>query len=133
MNKTELVAAVAAKSGISKKDADKAVAAVLDTIVESIANGEKVALVGFGTFEQRTRNARTGSRSAMSLRSQSMKWNSRSWMLQSSFGYSRNVTVNMIIAVSRSLVNSIRQRKSFIIISFPERESISRLGGPSSE
>ena len=60
MNKTELVAAVAAKSGISKKDADKAVAAVLDTIVESIAAGEKVALVGFGTFEQRTRNARTG-------------------------------------------------------------------------
>ncbi|MBE6738167.1 MAG: HU family DNA-binding protein [Ruminococcus sp.] len=60
MNKTELVAAVAAKSGISKKDADKAVAAVLDTIVESITAGEKVALVGFGTFEQRTRNARTG-------------------------------------------------------------------------
>ena len=60
MNKTELVAAVAAKSGISKKDADKAVAAVLDTIVESITAGEKVALVGFGNFEVRERAAREG-------------------------------------------------------------------------
>ncbi len=60
MNKTELVAAVAEKSGISKKDAEKAVASVIDVIVESVANGEKVQLVGFGTFEQRQRNARTG-------------------------------------------------------------------------
>ena len=60
MNKTELVAAVAEKSGLSKKDAEKAVASVIDVIVESVANGEKVQLVGFGTFEQRQRNARTG-------------------------------------------------------------------------
>lgn len=60
MNKTELVAAVAAKSGISKKDADAAVAAVIDVIVDAIAEGDKVSLVGFGTFEQRTRNARVG-------------------------------------------------------------------------
>lgn len=60
MNKTELVAAVAAKSGISKKDADVAVAAVFDVIVDAIAEGDKVSLVGFGTFEQRTRKARVG-------------------------------------------------------------------------
>lgn len=60
MNKTELIAAVAEKSGISKKDAEKAVAATLDTIVETVAAGDKIQLVGFGTFEQRTRNARTG-------------------------------------------------------------------------
>ncbi|MDD6252314.1 MAG: HU family DNA-binding protein [Ruminococcus sp.] len=60
MNKTELVAAVAAKSGISKKDADAAVAAVFDVIVDAIAEGDKVSLVGFGTFEQRTRKARVG-------------------------------------------------------------------------
>ena len=60
MNKTELVAAVAEKSGLSKKDEEKAVASVIDVIVESVANGEKVQLVGFGTFEQRQRNARTG-------------------------------------------------------------------------
>ncbi len=60
MNKTELVAAVAAKSGISKKDADAAVAAVFDVIVDAIAEGDKVSLVGFGTFEQRTSKARVG-------------------------------------------------------------------------
>ncbi|MCR5653530.1 MAG: HU family DNA-binding protein [Ruminococcus sp.] len=60
MNKTELIAAVAEATGISKKDAEKAVSATVDTIVEAIANGDKVQLVGFGTFEQRQRNARTG-------------------------------------------------------------------------
>lgn len=60
MNKTELVALVAEKSGLSKKDAEAAVAATIDAVVETIANGEKVQLVGFGTFEQRQRNARTG-------------------------------------------------------------------------
>ncbi len=60
MNKTELVALVAEKSGLTKKDADAAVSATLDVIVDSIANGEKVQFVGFGTFEQRTRNERTG-------------------------------------------------------------------------
>ncbi|MBR2279984.1 MAG: HU family DNA-binding protein [Ruminococcus sp.] len=60
MNKTELIAAVAEASGISKKDAEKAVSATVDTIVDAIVKGDKVQLVGFGTFEQRQRNARTG-------------------------------------------------------------------------
>lgn len=60
MNKTELIAAVANAAEISKKDAEKAVAATFDTIVNAIAEGDKVQLVGFGTFEQRQRNARTG-------------------------------------------------------------------------
>ena len=60
MNKTELVAAVAAKAEISKKDADEAVKAVFDAITEALADGEKVSLVGFGTFEVKTRAARTG-------------------------------------------------------------------------
>ena len=60
MNKTELVAAVAAKAEISKKDAEKAVAAVIDAVVDTLKAGDKVQLVGFGTFEVRTRAARTG-------------------------------------------------------------------------
>lgn len=60
MKKTELIAAVAEKSGISKKDAEKAVTAAIDTIIEAVAAGDKIQLTGFGTFEQRTRNARTG-------------------------------------------------------------------------
>lgn len=60
MNKTDLVAAVAAKAEISKKDADAAVKAAFDAITEALAEGEKVALVGFGTFEVKTRAARTG-------------------------------------------------------------------------
>ncbi len=59
MNKTELVAAVAAKTELTKKDAEKAVAAVLETVAETLAAGEKVQLVGFGTFETRERDART--------------------------------------------------------------------------
>ncbi len=60
MNKTELVAAVAEASALSKKDAEKAVSATIDTIVNAIAAGDKVSIVGFGTFEQRQRNARQG-------------------------------------------------------------------------
>ncbi len=60
MNKTELVAAMAEKAGIAKKDADKALAAFLDTVVAELKKGEKVQLVGFGTFEVRERGARTG-------------------------------------------------------------------------
>ncbi len=60
MNKTDLIAAVAEKSDITKKDAEKTVSAVIDTIIEAVANGEKVQIVGFGTFEQRTRKERTG-------------------------------------------------------------------------
>ena len=60
MNKVELVAAIAEKSGLSKKDAEKALAATLDTIVAAVKKGDKVALVGFGTFEARKRGARVG-------------------------------------------------------------------------
>lgn len=59
MNKTELVAAVAAKTEMSKKDAEKALTAVFETITESLAAGEKVQLMGFGTFETKQRNERT--------------------------------------------------------------------------
>ena len=67
MNKTELIAAVAEKASISKKDADSAVNAVLDTIVEALAADEKVQLVGFGTFEVRSRSARQGPRPQIQL------------------------------------------------------------------
>ena len=60
MNKTDLVAAVAAKAEVSKKDADAAVKAVFDAITEALAEGEKVSLVGFGTFEVKIRAARSG-------------------------------------------------------------------------
>ena len=60
MKKTELIAAVAEQSGLSKKDAEKALSATLDTIVKAVADGDKIQLTGFGTFEQRQRNARTG-------------------------------------------------------------------------
>lgn len=60
MNKSDLVAAVAAKAELSKKDAEAAVAAVVASITDALADGDKVSLVGFGTFEVRTRAARTG-------------------------------------------------------------------------
>lgn len=60
MNKTELVAAVAAKAEISKKDAETAVAAVVSTITDALVDGEDVALVGFGTFKVSERAARKG-------------------------------------------------------------------------
>lgn len=60
MNKTELIAAVAAKSELSKKDAEKAVTAVLSTVEETLKAGDKVSLVGFGTFEAKSRPARKG-------------------------------------------------------------------------
>ena len=59
MNKTELIAAVAEKTGLSKKDSDAAVAAVVDA-TESLVQGEKVQLVGFGSFEVKSRSARMG-------------------------------------------------------------------------
>ena len=60
MNKTELVAAVAAKSGLTKKDAERVVSATIETIVENLEKGEKVQLSGFGIFEVRERMARIG-------------------------------------------------------------------------
>ncbi len=60
MNKTELIAAVAEKAGLSKKDADAAVSAVVASVTEALSKGEKVQLVGFGTYEVKARPARVG-------------------------------------------------------------------------
>ncbi len=60
MNKAELVAAVAEKTGLSKKDSEKAVNAAFDAISAELVKGGKVQLVGFGSFETKTRNARVG-------------------------------------------------------------------------
>ena len=60
MNKTELVAAVAAKAELSKKDAEAAVNAVFDSVKDALAEGDKVSFIGFGTFSVKTRAARTG-------------------------------------------------------------------------
>ena len=60
MNKAELVAAVAAKAELSKKDAAEAIDAVLATITDALKNDDKVQVVGFGTFEVKERAARTG-------------------------------------------------------------------------
>ncbi len=60
MNKLELVDVVAEKTEVSKKEVEKVLGAVLETIREEVAKGEKVQFVGFGTFESRHRNARTG-------------------------------------------------------------------------
>lgn len=60
MTKVDLIAQVAEKTGFTKKDAEKAVTAVLDTITENLANGEKVSLVGFGIFEVKDRAERMG-------------------------------------------------------------------------
>lgn len=60
MNKTELVAAMAEKTELSKKDAEKALKAFTDVVAEELKKGEKVQLVGFGTFEVAERKAREG-------------------------------------------------------------------------
>ena len=60
MNKTEIIAAVAEKTDLSKKDADAAVSAVLGAITDALKAGDKIQLVGFGTFEVRNRAAKQG-------------------------------------------------------------------------
>lgn len=60
MNKAELIASVAEKAELTKKDAEKAVGAFLASVEEALINGDKVQLVGFGTFEVRERAARKG-------------------------------------------------------------------------
>ncbi len=60
MNKTEFVAAIADKTELSKKDAEKAVKAFVEVVTEELKKGEKIQLVGFGTFEVASRPARTG-------------------------------------------------------------------------
>lgn len=60
MNKNELISEVANRAGLSKKDAEKALAAVVETITEAVVKGDKVQLVGFGSFETKQREARMG-------------------------------------------------------------------------
>ena len=60
VNKTELVAIVSEKAGLSKKDADAAISATISAITDALKKDDKVALVGFGTFEVRARAARMG-------------------------------------------------------------------------
>ena len=60
MNKTELIASVAKKTDLTKKDAEKAVKALFETVSASLKKGEKVQIIGFGTFEVRHRKAREG-------------------------------------------------------------------------
>ncbi len=60
MNKTQLIDVVANKTGLKKKEAEAAVAAVIESIEEALVSGEKVQLIGFGTFEVKERAARTG-------------------------------------------------------------------------
>ncbi|HEY9617027.1 MAG TPA: HU family DNA-binding protein [Microcoleaceae cyanobacterium] len=60
MNKSELVDAIAHKASVTKKDADTVLSAVMDTIMDTVSSGDKVTLVGFGTFEARQRQAREG-------------------------------------------------------------------------
>ena len=60
MNKTELIAAVAGKTGLAKKDAERVVNATFEAITASLAQGEKVQVSGFGIFEVKARAARTG-------------------------------------------------------------------------
>lgn len=60
MNKTELIASVAEKSGLTKKDAERVINATFETITASLAEGNKVQLSGFGIFEVKAREARVG-------------------------------------------------------------------------
>lgn len=60
MTKADLVASIAEKAGVTKKDADKMLSVMMDVIMESLANGDKVQLIGFGTFEIKERAARKG-------------------------------------------------------------------------
>lgn len=60
MNKTELIEAIAGESGLKKKDAEAALTAFVNAVEGALAKGEKVQLVGFGTFETKTRAAREG-------------------------------------------------------------------------
>lgn len=60
MNKIELITAMAEKSGLTKKDSENALKAFIESVEETLASGDKVQLVGFGTFETRERAAREG-------------------------------------------------------------------------
>ena len=60
MNKTQLVDAIVAKTGLKKKDAEMVLAATIESVTEALAAGDKVQLSGFGSFDVKTRTARTG-------------------------------------------------------------------------
>lgn len=60
MNKTELITVAAEKAGLSKKDTEKALSAILESVEEALVSGDKVQLVGFGVFDVKAREARTG-------------------------------------------------------------------------
>ncbi|MBR5569264.1 MAG: HU family DNA-binding protein [Oscillospiraceae bacterium] len=60
MNKTEIISAIAEKAGLTKKDAERALNATIDTIAAALAQGDKVQIAGLGSFEVKTREARTG-------------------------------------------------------------------------
>ena len=60
MNKTDLIEKIAEKSGLTKKDSEKALSAILNSVEEALANSDKVQLVGFGSFEVKQRAARKG-------------------------------------------------------------------------
>ena len=64
MNKTELISAMAEASGLTKKDCDTALNAFVDTLQTALKSGDKVQLLGFGTFEVKERAARTGKKSS---------------------------------------------------------------------
>ena len=73
MNKTELIAAVAEKADLSKKDAEAAITAAVEAITGALIEGEKVQLVGFGSFEVKTRAARVGRNPKTGRRSPSLR------------------------------------------------------------
>ena len=60
MNKTEIISAIAEKAGLTKKDAERALNATIDTIAAALAQGDKVQIAGLGSFEVKNREARTG-------------------------------------------------------------------------
>ena len=60
MNRSELVTQIAEQSGLTKKDSEKALVAFIDSVIKALSKKDKVQLVGFGTFETRSRKARTG-------------------------------------------------------------------------
>ena len=72
MNKAELIAAVAEKTGLSKKDSEKAINATFETVTTSLEAGEKVQLVGFGVFDVKARGARIGRNPRPRKRSRSL-------------------------------------------------------------
>ena len=84
MKKTELIAAVAEKANISKKDAEKAVTATFDVIVDAVAAGDKIQLVGFGTFEVKERAERIGRNPATGAE---IKWESNGFVNKAAIQY----------------------------------------------